>query len=112
MEELPGNITIRVNVYVTKEEGSCQPEVVTRIIRESGYKTKLVMDFIDDCCYQDTGAEVGATVLYDAFIAYSKNKKITRVLSQKKFGRIVGRYFLREKCGIKRYIGLGLFSNE
>ena len=95
-----------------QQEGFNPPEVITQATKEYRRDEDLLADFIEECCFQDPYAEIQASRLYAAFAVWFEENISKKVMSQKKFGRMMTKRFKREKSGTYKYFGLGLLSDE
>jgi len=92
--------------------GLAPPASVLEATAEYKRDEDLIQDFIDECCFLDPGHEVGASSLYSEFKTWFEENISKRSISQKKFGRMIGKKFKKIKSGTYKYIGLGLNSDE
>ena len=71
----------------------------------------ILEDFIEECCYRDPAATVGASELYDAFAEWYQKNVSKKGLSQRRFGGFM-RYagFEKIKSGTYSYSGIGLLA--
>lgn len=77
-------------------------------IRES-YWDEIISDFIDDCCEISQDAQIGATLLYEAFCKWNRFRNGSGLdISQRLFGRHMKDRFESIKIGIYIYIGIKL----
>lgn len=96
-----------------QEQGLDPPPVVLTATKEYQRDEDLLADFIDETCFLDPYAEIGASRLYDAFLEWFERNISKRGLSQKKFGRMMVKRFKKEKLGGRYvYYGVGLLSDE
>ena len=95
-----------------QEQGLNPPEIILQATKDYRRDEDLLMDFIEECCFQDPYAEIEASRLYAAFAEWFEQNVSKRVLSQKKFGRMMTKRFRRQKSGTYKYFGLGLLSDE
>ena len=91
-------------------EGLTPPPVVREATADYRREEDIIADFIDECCILDARAEIGAAKLYNAFTEWWKENVSNRVLSQKKFGRMMTKRFRREKRSTYIYYGLDLLE--
>jgi len=69
----------------------------------------VAADFVTTCCVVEPGAQVGASVLYEAYTNWCRESGFAKlILSQRRFGQIMGARFEKVKSGIVRYIDIRL----
>jgi prophage antirepressor-like protein len=68
----------------------------------------LVEGFLTDCCELSDAHRIPAADLYRAFAGWLRDQGIVKVITQKRFGLILGSSFDRVKSGNVYYIGLRL----
>ena len=95
-----------------QEEGLNPPNVVLEATKEYRRDEDLLTDFIEECCFLDPYAEIEASKLYAAFSVWFEENISKRIMSQKKFGRMMTKRFKRQKSGTYKYFGLGLLTEQ
>lgn len=92
-----------------QKKGLDPPQIVIEATAEYRRDEDTLGDFIDECCFLDPESHINASELYTAFREWWKdNISKTKIMSQRKFGKIMKLKFKREKVGTYRYYGLGL----
>lgn len=111
--EYPGILAWLVSGCLAwQEEGLNPPSIVVEATKQYRRDEDLLADFIEQCCLLDPYIEINATRLYAAFAEWFEENISKKVISQKKFGRMMSKRFKREKVGTYKYYGLGLLSDE
>jgi putative DNA primase/helicase len=92
-----------------QEHGLEPPPIVLEATAEYRRDEDTLGDFVDECCFLDPEKFINASELYTAFREWwTDNISKTKIMSQRKFGKIMQLKFKREKVGTYRYYGLGL----
>ncbi len=91
-----------------QKNGLGQPHVVTQARDEYHRDEDLISDFVDDCCYIDPEAWIGATQAYIAFEVWWKRNVNNKPPKQKKFGTMFKKRFNRIKKSSYIYTGVGI----
>lgn len=91
-----------------QDQGICPPEKVRVATEDYRRSEDLLADFLEACCTEDPAFRESAAALYDAFKTWWVDNVSKKVLSQKKFGRLLGRRFKRVKSNTVQYLGLRL----
>ena len=113
LKEAPGILAWQVRGCLDwQKKGLAPPPAVIDASKEYRRSEDLIQSFIDDCCFESSGAEVTARDLYDTFKKWFEINVSRRALSQKKFGSLFGKKFQRSKSGICKYFGIGLLESE
>lgn len=95
-----------------QERGLDPPPIVREATAEYRRDEDILADFIEECCFMDITATVQASHIYDAFKEWFEENVSKRIISQKKFGKMMTKRFRREKKGTYTYFGLGLLSEQ
>jgi putative DNA primase/helicase len=93
-----------------QEKGLCPPAKVREATEEYRRSEDLLADFLEERCVEDPSAVESAASLYDAFSEWWGSNVSKKVLSKKKFGRLLGRRFKRGKSSTVQYTGLRLLK--
>ena len=95
-----------------QECGLDPPAIVVDATKDYKMDEDLIGHFILECCIEVKGAETPAKDLYDRFRDWWATNVSRKPLSQKRFGGMFGKRFLRSKSGTCRYFGVGLLEDE
>jgi len=93
-----------------QEQGLRPPEKVRAATEEYRRSEDLLADFLEERCVEDPRVKEQAAELYDAFKEWWTENVSKKTLSQKKFGRLLGRRFKRVKSNTTQYAGLRLLK--
>lgn len=94
-----------------QEEGLNIPDYVIRAGRDYREEEDILGPYIEECCYVDPDATVGASDLYDNYHEWFVKNISKRGLSQKKFGGLMKRAgYVKDKKGTYKYFGVGLLA--
>lgn len=94
-----------------QEQGLDPPKIVLEAGGNYRQEEDILGPFIEECCYLDPEAKVGASELYDAYHAWFVKNISKKGLSQKKFGSLMKRAgYEKDKSGTYTYFGLGLLA--
>jgi len=109
--EAPGILAWLVRGCIKWQEiGLCPPGKVKEATEEYRRSEDLLADFLEERCVEDPRAVESAASLYDAFSEWWSSNVSKKVLSKKKFGRLIGRRFKRGKSSTVQYAGLRLLK--
>jgi len=100
--------SVRGFLEYQQKGGLVPPPVVIDATKEYRRDEDQLGHFLNECCIIDPGKEATAKELYDRFRAWWGINVSRKVLSQKKFGNMMGDKFRRSKSGTYRYFGLTL----
>lgn len=95
-----------------QEQGLDPPAIVKEATAKYRRDEDILADFIEECCFIDITATVQASHIYDAFKEWFEENVSKRIISQKKFGKMMTKRFRREKKGTYTYFGLSLLSEQ
>lgn len=95
-----------------QKEGLNPPARVIEATKEYRRDEDLLMDFVEQCCSQNPYESIEASELYAAFARWFEKNVSKKVMSQKKFGRMMVKRFKREKKGTYKYYGLSLLPED
>jgi putative DNA primase/helicase len=89
------------------------PDEITKATAKYKRSQDNLADFIDECCYIDPDANVGASSLYQQFAEWWEKNISKTAPKQKTFGNWMSRTrFKKQKNGTFKYYGLGLLSES
>ena len=91
-------------------QGICPPQKVKAATEEYRRSEDLLADFLEECCTEDPRYKESAAALYEIFRTWWSENVSKKALSQKKFGRLLGRRFKRVKSNTVQYLGLRLLK--
>jgi putative DNA primase/helicase len=110
-EEAPGILAWLVRGCLAWQEKGLNPPAKVREATEEYRRSEdLLADWMEECCLEDPGAIESAAALYDSFSEWWSGNVSKKVLSKKKFGRLLGRRFKRGKVSTVQYSGLRLLK--
>ncbi|EFK11865.1 phage/plasmid primase, P4 family, C-terminal domain protein [delta proteobacterium NaphS2] len=108
-EEAPGILAWLVRGCLKwQKQGLSPPEKIRKNTEEYKRSEDLLETFLDEHCILDPKEEEASADLYDAFKSWWSENVSRKTLSQKKFGRLMGRKFERKKTNTIKYVGLRL----
>jgi putative DNA primase/helicase len=110
--EAPGILAWLVRGFIKWEEnGLNPPPVILDATSEYRREEDILQDYIEENCFRDPQAKVGASELYDSFSKWFETNVSKKGISQRKFGRIMtSAGFEKIKSGTFSYLGLGLLA--
>lgn len=112
MKESPGILAWLVKGSILWQERGLDPP---KIVLKAGHAYKEEEDilgpYIEECCYVDPEAKVGASELYDSYHDWFMKNISKKGLAQKKFGAMMKRAgYDKIKSGTYIYLGIGLLA--
>jgi len=112
MKEAPGILAWLVRGCIAwQEQGLDPPKIVLKAGQAYKEEEDILGPYIEECCYVDPEAKVGASDLYDNYHVWFVKNISKKGLAQKKFGAMMKRAgYDKSKSGTYTYLGIGLLA--
>ncbi len=94
-------------------EGLKLPPQIAKTTAEYRRREDQLLDFLEECCIQDTNSSIRSTELYDLFKRWWRARVSPRVPSHTSFGTMMHDRFERTKSrGVYKYHGVGIMDQR